>query len=158
MKNINSLLIATVVLLSSCSTHYCDSRPITVINISSGGTITDTHAIINKCGKGDLSNIVSTQDCPIVSEPYNTPTLSHARIGYDFTDDGYDYEITLLPSGRDYKVTEIRYGREKWKGGWGGGHGTKCSFYYNLNGKEQGSASYEEDGTGGNNGWLMINY
>ena len=156
MKNTCLLLSAIVILFGSSCRKYCSPRPITEIEFQSNDSITDNKLRVDKYDKATgFSKLISSSESTI-GVYYRPGEMSHGSAGGDLTDAGYNYRITLLPSGQVYDITELSYGHEKSSSGYGGGNTTKCSFSYKVNGENGGSGAYQEDGNGGNYGWIEL--
>ena len=120
-------------------------------------SLTDSTAFIVKCVKGtNFSKVKDTTTTPIYAA--NPGVNNYAPIGYDFSDAAYDYLVTILPSGRVYKITNIHYGEEKANEGCGGSNWTSCSYGYSVNGTVYftGAASHDDNNSGSGSVSLSI--
>ena len=151
-KNCLLLLVAVVIVFGFSNCKYCQIQPISFINIQSYDTINDTHVQVGKYEKsGGFSKLVATSDAPLTVTP---GSVFFGSATVDLKDAGYNYRLTLLPSGKIYDITDISYGHEK-SGGNAGDH-TKCSYGYKINGKQISNPSQQNDQGRADMSWIEI--
>ena len=103
MRCILFLLIPIVTLsLYSCTKCTCDSRTIDGISLMNYDSTADTIATVDAYEKG-------TNFSTLVNAYGNQKIDSWGVVGFNFGD-AYDYIITILPAGKQYKLKNISYG------------------------------------------------
>lgn len=138
MKPSCLLLLSMLLWFCSCLKKYdCEKRIISEVNLNNRPK-TDSVARVIRCEKG--SNFTKRIDSvdKAIGDKISGSTYFESSFGYKFSDVSCDYMIVLLPTGKTYKVTDIRYGNESVAyGGTSGGEdrSVKCSYGYTLDGK-----------------------
>ena len=132
MKYTHFLILALIFTWIYACRRPCSRLYLKNATLQTYDSLTDSTAFIEKCASGN--NFVNVTDTATAALYMAAGGIyNYAGITYDFSNAGYDYRITIRPSGRVYKITNIRYGEEKANDGCGGSNWTSCSYGYSIN-------------------------
>jgi hypothetical protein len=149
MKCLSKYMLFVIMILLSFNScikrafeQDCATRQLGDVYIKSLHPLADSIVLIYICVKGsNCTDKIDSQYQKIGIVPDSTwvPGFPCGTFYINF-DTSKDYLITLLPSGKTHRITDIRYGSEK------STRTCYCSYGYNVDGKNVFHPVYEWDG------------
>ena len=134
------LLVAFSCYIVSCGKTQCLTPAVYEVVFNSADSIPDTSANVVQYQKGSgFSNILNSYNGSGLGRTYDADHKELA-LGYSagelISAYGYDWMITLLPSGKVYKLTNISHSNNSQSNGGIGGIRDRCvnSVSYSVNG------------------------